>query len=134
MTTRKSISNTVTTSEGRLRKAAQYELKDPPSDAISAIQFAPTSLRLLVASWDKHVYLYDTSTTGGQLLNKYEHRAPVLDAIFGEDENVAYTAGLDWDVRRCVFRRPMSKAAAHELLESILRLVPRQSFRHITRV
>ncbi|KAM0803078.1 nuclear pore complex subunit [Usnea florida] len=78
----------------------QFELANPPTDAISAIQFAPTSLRLLVASWDKHAYLYDTSTTGGQLLNKFEHRAPVLDACFGENDEEAYTAGLDWDVRR----------------------------------
>lgn len=53
-----------------------------------------------MASWDKHVYLYDTSSTGGQLLNKFEHRAPVLDVCFGENEEEAYTAGLDWDVRR----------------------------------
>ncbi len=46
------------------------------------------------------MYLYDTSVAGGQLLKKFEHRAPVLDACFGEDDNEAYTAGLDWDVRR----------------------------------
>ena len=72
----------------------------PPTDAISAIQYAPTSLRLLVASWDKHVYLYDVSSSGGHLLNKFEHRAPVLDVTFGEDDNEIFTAGLDWDVRR----------------------------------
>ena len=73
---------------------------EPPTDAISALQFAPTSLQLLVASWDKHIYLYDTSMNGGRLLNKFEHRAPVLDVCFGEDDNTAYTVGLDWDVRR----------------------------------
>ncbi|KAL6719327.1 mitotic spindle checkpoint protein Bub3 [Lecanora helva] len=78
----------------------QYELASPPSDAISAIQFAPTSLRLLVASWDKCVYHYDTSVHGGRLLGKHEHRAPVLDVCFGEDEDTAYSVGLDWDVRR----------------------------------
>lgn len=46
------------------------------------------------------MYLYDTSVAGGRLLNKFEHRAPVLDVCFGEDDNEAYTAGLDWDVKR----------------------------------
>ncbi|KAL9005892.1 MAG: hypothetical protein Q9188_001354 [Gyalolechia gomerana] len=77
----------------------QFELSDPPSDAISAIKFAPASLRLLVASWDKNVYLYDTSQSGGKLLQTFGHRAPVLDVCFGESEEDAYTTGLDWDVR-----------------------------------
>ncbi|KAL8759243.1 MAG: hypothetical protein Q9184_003683 [Pyrenodesmia sp. 2 TL-2023] len=77
----------------------QYELSDPPSDAISAIKYAPGSLRLLVASWDKNVYLYDTSQTGGQQLRTFEHRAPVLDVCFGENDEDAYTTGLDCDVR-----------------------------------
>ncbi|MCJ1305832.1 hypothetical protein MMC08_008649 [Hypocenomyce scalaris] len=79
---------------------AQVELSDPPSDAISALKFAPTALRLLVASWDKHVYLYDTTESGGRLLENFEYRAPVLDVCFGEDEEEAFTAGLDWDVRK----------------------------------
>ncbi|KAL8758385.1 MAG: hypothetical protein Q9199_001519 [Rusavskia elegans] len=78
----------------------QYELSDPPSDAISAIKFAPASLQLLVASWDKNVYLYDTSESGGRLLRTYQHRAPVLDVCFGDNDEDAYTTGLDWDVRR----------------------------------
>ncbi|KAL8659165.1 MAG: hypothetical protein Q9226_000572 [Calogaya cf. arnoldii] len=77
----------------------QHELSDPPSDAISAIKFAPASLQLLVASWDKNVYLYDTSESGGTLLRAYQHRAPVLDICFGDSDQDAYTTGLDWDVR-----------------------------------
>lgn len=77
----------------------QFELSDPPSDAISSIKFAPASLRLLVASWDKNVYLYDTSLSGGKLLQTFQHRAPVLDVCFGESDEDAYTTGLDWDVR-----------------------------------
>ncbi|KAL8854398.1 MAG: hypothetical protein Q9221_000885 [Calogaya cf. arnoldii] len=77
----------------------QHELSDPPSDAISAIKFAPASLQLLVASWDKNVYLYDTSESGGRLLRTYQHRAPVLDICFGDSDQDAYTTGLDWDVR-----------------------------------
>lgn len=83
-----------------LMPPAQHELSNPPSDAISAIKYAPESLQLLVASWDKNVYLYDTSESGGRLLRTYQHRAPVLDVCFGNDDGNAYTTGLDRDVRQ----------------------------------
>jgi cell cycle arrest protein BUB3 len=80
---------------------AVRELSPQPSDVISSITFSQNSQRLLVASWDKHVYLYDVlASPGQQLVRKFEHRAPVLDACFGDDESSAYTAGLDWTVRR----------------------------------
>jgi cell cycle arrest protein BUB3 len=80
----------------------QFELSNPPKDAISAVRFAPgSSTRLLVSSWDKIVYLYDTKAgEGGTLLKTFEHRAPVLDVCFGKDETEAFSGGLDWDVRR----------------------------------
>lgn len=81
---------------------------------------------MLVASWDKRVYLYDTATFtsdgggaaglengiepggggggGGRLLKTFDHRAPVLDVCWGEEgeegEEEVYSTGLDWDVRR----------------------------------
>jgi cell cycle arrest protein BUB3 len=70
---------------------------------VSSLKFAPESpTRLLVSSWDKHVYLYDTQDqeAGGKLIEKYEHRAPVLDVCFGVDDNEAFTAGMDWQVKR----------------------------------
>ncbi|RDL39825.1 uncharacterized protein BP5553_04165 [Venustampulla echinocandica] len=81
----------------------QYELSEPPSDAVSSVTFAPSSpTRLLVSSWDRHVYLYDISSgeEGGKLIQKYEHRAPVLDVCFGADDNEAFSAGMDWQVKR----------------------------------
>ena len=59
----------------------------------------------MVSSWDKNVYLYDLRDENGavgegKLLQKFEHRAPVLDVCFGDNENEIYTAGLDWDVRK----------------------------------
>ncbi len=78
---------------------AQNELSNPPSDAISAIKYGSSS-KLLVASWDKNVYLYDTPEPGGALLQTFEHRAPVLDVCFGENDDEAFSAGLDWDVKR----------------------------------
>lgn len=56
---------------------------------------------MLVASWDRNVYLYDTKDgESGRLLRKVEHRAPVLDICFGHDDSTAFSAGLDWDVNR----------------------------------
>lgn len=51
------------------------------------------------------MYLYElrdeNGTVGeGKLLQKFEHRAPVLDVCFGASEDEIYTAGLDWDVRK----------------------------------
>ncbi|ORY64989.1 mitotic checkpoint protein BUB3 [Pseudomassariella vexata] len=85
--------------------ATQFELAQPPNDAISSLVFAPQrSTRLLVSSWDKNVYLYDTHTDGadghGTLVKSYEYRAPVMDVCFGADDNEAFTAGMDWQVLR----------------------------------
>jgi len=84
--------------------AIQFELSQPPTDAVSSLQYSPYSpSRLLVSSWDKNVYLYDTHSgeeAGGKLIQKYEHRAPVLDVCFGADDNEAFTAGMDWQVKR----------------------------------
>ncbi|KEZ41198.1 Mitotic checkpoint protein BUB3 [Scedosporium apiospermum] len=82
--------------------AIQYELSPPPADAVSALSFAPNSSRLLAASWDKHVHLYDVKGEDGQgtLLRKFEHRAPVLDVCFGGSDDEAFSAGMDWQVLR----------------------------------
>lgn len=83
--------------------SSQYEVSDPPTDAISALRFSPYpgSHKFAVASWDKLVYLYEISDNKQcTLLNKFAHRAPVLDVCFGKDDDELYTACLDWDVRR----------------------------------
>ncbi|KAI1660899.1 mitotic checkpoint protein BUB3 [Daldinia decipiens] len=86
--------------------ATQFELAQPPNDAISALAFSPDSpSRLLASSWDKNIYLYDTLQSGddgshGALLRTFENRAPVLDVCFGRGGNEAFSAGMDWQVRR----------------------------------
>ena len=76
---------------------------------MSAVKFSqtPGSTKFAVSSWDKNVYLYDLAAEGGppgenacKKLQSFEHRAPVLDVCFGEDESQLYSAGLDWDVRK----------------------------------
>lgn len=86
-----------------LNDLGQYEISDPPADAISALKFSPSpgSHKFVVASWDKYAYLYEIGDNKQcVLLNKFEHRAPVLDACFGKDDNEIFTACVDWDVRR----------------------------------
>lgn len=79
----------------------QFEVTMVPQDVISAARFAPDSPnRLLVSSWDKFVYLYEIENGAEKVLQKFEHRAPVLDVCFGVNDNVAYTAGLDWQVKK----------------------------------
>ncbi|KAH6856418.1 WD40-repeat-containing domain protein [Chaetomium sp. MPI-CAGE-AT-0009] len=83
--------------------AAQFEAAQPPKDAISALVFAPgASKRLLASSWDNNVYLYEVSNGAEEanLVGTFEHRAPVLDVCFGADENEAFIAGMDHQVKR----------------------------------
>lgn len=90
----------------RITVLDQYEVSEPPTDAISALRFSPYpgSNKFIVSSWDKFVYLYEVNDIKEcTLLKKFEHRAPVLDACFGKDDNEIFTACLDWDVRRCVW-------------------------------
>ncbi|KAH8159293.1 hypothetical protein CIB48_g8951 [Xylaria polymorpha] len=86
--------------------AVQFELAQPPKDAISSLVFAPeSSSRLLVSSWDSRVHLYDIQTAAaegeaqqGSLIQTFEHRAPVLDVCFGANGDEAFSGGLDWRV------------------------------------
>ncbi|KXX83405.1 Mitotic checkpoint protein BUB3.2 [Madurella mycetomatis] len=83
--------------------ATQFEVAQPPNDAVSALVFAPDAPnRLLVSSWDKSVYLYEITngTEEATLLKTFEHRAPVLDVCFGANQDEAFTAGMDRQVKR----------------------------------
>ncbi|KAK2746983.1 hypothetical protein FQN57_002555 [Myotisia sp. PD_48] len=84
-----------------------FPVPNPPTDAISSVKFSPEpdSTRFVVSSWDKNVYLYDLRDENGnvgegKLIRQFEHRAPVLDVCFGQNEDELFTGGLDWDVRK----------------------------------
>lgn len=87
---------------------AQFEISDPPSDAISSVRFSPKSTKLLVSSWDSKVYLYALSGASATLEQTFSHRAPVLDVCWQDDETAFFSAGLDWDVRRYAASGPSS--------------------------
>ena len=83
----------------------QWEVAQPPNDAISALEFAPESSKLIVSSWDKNVHLYDVGVDGAEetnLLKSYEFRAPVLDVCFGANDDEAFAGGLDHQVIRYI--------------------------------
>ena len=83
--------------------SSQFQISDPPSDAISALRFShhADSNRFAVACWDKNVYLYEViNGKECKQIFKFEHRAPILDVCFGNNDQELYTACLDWDVRR----------------------------------
>lgn len=83
--------------------SAQHELDNAPSDAISSLQFSPSSNKLLVGSWDRTVSIYSRIASSDQpytLAKRIQCRAPVLDVCWGVDESVAYFVGLDYDVRK----------------------------------
>ena len=72
---------------------AEFELKNPPTDLISAVKFQPYSSHLLlVSSWDTGVRLYDINAN--TLRMQYNHSASVLDCCF-HDAVHSYSGGLD---------------------------------------
>ncbi|RMZ76971.1 hypothetical protein DV737_g4589, partial [Chaetothyriales sp. CBS 132003] len=84
--------------------ANQHAVADLPTDAVSALRFSPhpDSNKFAVASWDRHVYVYEVvNGKEAKQLSKFEHQAPVLDVCFGNDDSELFSACLDWDVRRC---------------------------------
>ncbi|RKP08163.1 WD40-repeat-containing domain protein [Thamnocephalis sphaerospora] len=81
-----------------MSQAKEFELAGPPTDGITRVAFSRTADPLLIASsWDRHVRLYDV--VANQQLARFEHRAPVLDCCFGEDQRHAFSGGLDRRVR-----------------------------------
>ena len=80
-------------SEGK----TEYQLKTPPEDGITAVEFCPHSPGLLlVSSWDKTVRLYDvTSNTQRAAVSS---SLPVLDCAW-QDQSRVLSAGLDKAVK-----------------------------------
>ncbi|XP_034948678.1 mitotic checkpoint protein BUB3 [Chelonus insularis] len=76
-----------------MESRTEFKIKNPPTDAISAVEFGPNSTQfLLVSSWDSTVRLYDIHTNSMRL--KYSHDdLPVLDVAF-QDAVHAYSGGL----------------------------------------
>ena len=78
------------------------ELNAPASDTISAVQFSPDGAHLLIASWDRHIYVYQQSDGESPftLLHNTGCNIPILNACFGASEATAFWVGLDGGVHR----------------------------------
>eukprot|EP00245_Coleochaete_scutata_P006620 TRINITY_DN2112_c0_g2_i1.p1 TRINITY_DN2112_c0_g2~~TRINITY_DN2112_c0_g2_i1.p1 ORF type:complete len:335 (+),score=41.30 TRINITY_DN2112_c0_g2_i1:149-1153(+) len=85
------------------------EIRDPPRDGISSIQFSNHSDNLLVSSWDCRVRLYDASAN--ELKGYLAHNAPVLDCCFMEGDDKGISAGADKMIKQCDF-----ESGAEELI------------------
>lgn len=75
-----------------------WELPQPPSDSVTAIALSATGL--LAASWDSHVHHYrlDTASDSAELVQTFQHEAPVLGVCFVAP-TLAASACLDRRVR-----------------------------------
>ena len=73
---------------------SEFQLNEPPTDAISSVKFsAKSSHFLLVSSWDSHVRLYDIDSN--KLKDSYDHsNHAVLDCCF-IDTSRCCSGGLD---------------------------------------
>lgn len=86
----------------------EIELKEPPTDGVTATVFANSSDLLLVSSWDKGVRLYDARKN--ILKHKYEHQAAVLDVAFAADDCKGFSGGLDRTLTMCDFQTGVTNA------------------------
>ena len=75
----------------------QFEIAEPPSDGISAVQFLHHSNHLVATSWDKSVSLYKITENSNQseLVHRYSHDAGVLDCSISSDDLTIFSVGCD---------------------------------------
>ena len=73
---------------------SEFQLNEPPTDAISSLKFSTkNSQYLLVSSWDSQVRLYDIDSN--RLKDSYNHsNHAVIDCSF-IDTNRCCSGGLD---------------------------------------
>lgn len=82
-------------------RKSEVQILNPPSDAISAVKFAPnTNQFLIVSSWDCTVRLYDVAHNS--VRQKYMHDAPVLDVAFQVSLEALFSPG-SWLICCCLY-------------------------------
>ena len=78
----------------------EFQLKNPPTDGVTAVKFGPNSSQfLLSSSWDTSVRLYDVISN--HLRMKYNHPAPVLDCCFHVSKSIKEPGLLEFIVLMC---------------------------------
>jgi cell cycle arrest protein BUB3 len=86
--------------------SAQYELPNPPPDAITSVRWSPDGSAVVVGSWDDQTRVYHTTAESpdalsGQTLIPSERAR--LDVCWGKDSSTIYLVGLEGHVRKCDF-------------------------------
>lgn len=74
---------------------SDVQVKDGPSDSISALSFSPVSDHLAVSSWDNSVRVYEVGQGGAVGRAAYNHEAPALDVCWSHDGLKAFSGGVD---------------------------------------
>lgn len=72
--------------------AVEFELRSPPTDGISAVQFGSSTDNLLVSSWDKTCRVYDA--VGNRLVHAHPQASSALCAVFSAEDDSRYVCGL----------------------------------------
>ena len=76
-----------------ITSGSEIEIRDSPTDGISAVKFGHFSDTLLiVSSWDSSVYLYDAVENVSKA--KFPFDSALLDCCFGYSSTLAFTGGL----------------------------------------
>mmetsp|Transcript_3502 Transcript_3502/g.3904 ORF Transcript_3502/g.3904 Transcript_3502/m.3904 type:complete len:465 (-) Transcript_3502:449-1843(-) len=78
--------------------------QDCPQDAISCLEWSPTSNLLVVGSWDNSVRCFQVNGGGMQSISTQakayiQHQKPVLDVSFKSDGSGVFTGGCDNTVK-----------------------------------
>lgn len=72
----------------------QIDLKDPPKDGISSLNFSSHNPDLLLAtSWDNSVRIYNV--TANTIVSKYEHAKSVLSGCFSVNDQYCFSGDLE---------------------------------------
>ncbi|KAL8284142.1 hypothetical protein RQP46_004891 [Phenoliferia psychrophenolica] len=72
------------------------EVRQTPTDAISALSFSPTDDLLAIASWSTVVQVHAIGPSGANsVAAAYSHNGPVLCAQWGKDGTKLFSGGSD---------------------------------------
>lgn len=75
----------------------EFQLSNPPQDAISSVQFSPSKEDLLaVSDWNREVRVFNTTLNTSVASTKA--KAAILDVCWNKTENKLYFGGLDREV------------------------------------
>lgn len=96
-----------------------FEISQPPDDAISCIKFSPVSVPqtyLIASSWSNDIRCWEIQPSGQSVAKAIQkHDAPILSCCWSEDGSKVFTASCDktakmWDLQANTF----VQIAAHD--------------------